>query len=58
MPVTKNLRELINNRRSIDDIKQEVVAQGTITLKENCKQLILAGVTTTEELMKVAYSLE
>ena len=58
MAVTKAMRELINNNGSIDDIKKATVGQGTITLKENCIQLILAGITTTEELIKVAYSLE
>jgi type IV pilus assembly protein PilB len=58
MAVTKAMRELINNRNSMDEIKKAIVAQGTITLKENCKQLILSGITTTEELIKVAYSLE
>jgi type IV pilus assembly protein PilB len=58
MAVTKPLRELINNRASSDEIKKAIIQQGTITLKENCTQLILDGITTTEELIKVAYSLE
>lgn len=58
MSVTKTMREYINNRNSIDDIKQAVIEQGTVTLKENCRQLIFAGITTTDELIKVAYSLD
>lgn len=58
MLVNRNIRELINNRASIDDIRRAAINQGTITLKENCKQLIMDGITTVDELVKVAYSLE
>jgi type IV pilus assembly protein PilB len=56
--VTKTLREHVSNGSSIDTIKKSVIEVGTITLKENCKNLILSGVTTVEEMIKVAYSLE
>ncbi len=58
LAVTKEVRELINRRASIDQIQQLGVRQGTQTLKETCTNLVLSGVTTIEELLKVTYSLD
>ncbi len=58
MLVNKNIRALIDKKAAIDEIKKAAIEQGMITLKENCRQLILKGVTTVDELVKVAYSLE
>lgn len=58
MPVNKELRILIDQKASIDTLRQVAFAQGTISLKENCKQLVLEGVTTADELIRVAYSLD
>lgn len=58
MLVDRDIREMINCKASIDDIRKVAIEHGMITLKENCRQLILNGVTTVDELVKVAYSLE
>jgi type IV pilus assembly protein PilB len=56
--VTKEIRELVDRRASTDQIRQMAVRQGTKTLRENCMQLVLEGITTTAELTRVAYSIE
>ncbi|MFZ5966241.1 MAG: type II secretion system ATPase GspE [Bacillota bacterium] len=56
LPVNNEIRELIDSRASLDTIRKTAVKQGTIALRENCQQLILNGVTTTEELLRVAYN--
>ncbi|MCT4595187.1 MAG: type II secretion system ATPase GspE [Anaeromicrobium sp.] len=58
MPVNKEIRIHIDKRESIDVLRQRAVEQGMLTLKESCKELVLAGITTVEELTRVAYSLD
>lgn len=56
--MTKEIRELVNSGASIDQIHQAAAKQGTITLRESCKELVLEGRTTLSEMMKVTYSVE
>ena len=58
MPVNAQIRELIDKKASIDHIRSVAIRQGTTTLRENSTALVLKGVTTTEELLKVTYSVE
>lgn len=58
MPVTKELRHMINANGSQDDIKDVAKLSGTIPLKENCRDLVLEGITTVDEMIKVAYSID
>ena len=58
MPVTKEIRQLINSNGSIDQIREVATSLETISLRENCKQLVLNGVSTIEEMIKVAYSID
>lgn len=56
--VTKEIRELINRRASTDQISQMATRQGTITLNQSCSELVLSGITTIDELIKVTYSVD
>ena len=56
--VTKEIKELINRKASIDQIAMMASRQGTASLQQNCTQLVLSGVTTVEELIKVTYSVD
>ncbi|MGI6731038.1 MAG: GspE/PulE family protein [Anaerovoracaceae bacterium] len=56
--VTKEIRELVNERASMDDIAQMAVSQGTISLSQSCSELVFSGVTTVEELLRVTYSVD
>lgn len=58
MTVTRDIRSLIENRASIDDVRTASTANGTISLRESCKQLVLEGVTTAEEMIRVTYSID
>lgn len=58
MPLTSGIREVIDANSSIDQLKNKALLEGMITLKENCKELVLQGTTTVEELLKVAYTME
>lgn len=58
MLADRSLRELIDKRASIDQLRNTASKSGTTTLKDNCRKLVLAGITTTEEMLRIAYSLE
>lgn len=58
MVVNKEMRELIDRRATIDQLRQMAARFGTKTLRESCIDLVLEGVTTTSELTKVTYSIE
>jgi len=56
--VTKEIRELIDRRASDDQIRTVAIRQGTSTLMDTCIKLVLDGVTTTQEMLKVTYSVD
>ena len=58
MVLTKEIRELINRGASTDQLQQMSVRQGTSTLRQSCADLVLNGITTIEEMIKVTYSVE
>lgn len=58
MHMTRPLRRLIDASSSIDTVKEKAIEEGMITLKENCSELVLNGITTVEELLRVTYTLE
>ncbi len=58
MIITKEIRELINQGASQERIYQTAINQGTETLRQNCTRLVISGLTTVEELLKVTYSVD
>jgi type IV pilus assembly protein PilB len=58
MLMTREIRELVDHRASIDELRTLAGKYGTITLKDSCSQLVKKGITTSEEMLKVTYSLE
>lgn len=57
MAISHDVRELIDSESTTDEIRAQIVRDGTITLQECCKQLVLSGVTTREELLRATYSI-
>ncbi|MGO1652146.1 GspE/PulE family protein [Senegalia sp. (in: firmicutes)] len=55
LEVDKNMRQNINNNNSIDDLKELAKANGMISLYENNKDLVVKGITSINELLKVSY---
>jgi type IV pilus assembly protein PilB len=54
--VDKNVREMITSGASVEEIKQYAIeSQGMMTLKQSALELVETGVTTVDELLKVAY---
>ncbi|MCB2312650.1 GspE/PulE family protein [Clostridium tagluense] len=55
MEVTRKHREYIMRNASIDEIKDISIENGMKTLKTSCIDLVLKGMTTIEELVKIAF---
>lgn len=55
MEITREHRELIMNNGSSDELKDLSVKNGMRTLRMSCSRLVLDGITTIDELMRIAY---
>lgn len=57
MKVNQNLRNIIYKGGSTDELTAEAIKNGMATLKDNCRQLVLEGITSVEEYSQVVYKL-
>lgn len=55
MEIEREHREYIMHERSTDELRDLAVKKGMKTLKRSCKDLVLNGITTIDELVKIAY---
>jgi type IV pilus assembly protein PilB len=55
MPVLAGHRHLIDKRATADELRDYAISQGMSTLKQGAVQLVLEGVTTIDELLRVTY---
>lgn len=55
--IDKNIRDAIQNEKSNDEIAAMAEGAGMSTLKDNCRELVLSGITTTEEFSQVIYEM-
>ncbi|NYB74302.1 type II/IV secretion system protein [Sedimentibacter hydroxybenzoicus DSM 7310] len=58
LKVDKAVREAIQRGKSSDEITKAAEKGGMTTLKENCRELVLCGITTMEEYSQVVYKLD
>ncbi len=57
--INRTIRKMISERSPIDDIYGYArEKQNFVSLQEEARALVLSGVTTTEELLKLTYSVE
>lgn len=56
MVMTRGHRELINKNCSEDELREYSIKHGMRTLREDAKRLVLQGVTTVSEMLRIAYS--
>ncbi|WP_019228921.1 GspE/PulE family protein [Sedimentibacter sp. B4] len=57
MKVDQNMRNIIYKGGSTDELTAEAIKNGMATLKDNCRQLVLEGITSVEEYSQVVYKL-
>ncbi len=53
MPITSTIRAMIDSNTSIDVIKEQAIKEGLTTLYQSCLDLVLNGMTTIDELLKL-----
>ncbi|HHU49101.1 MAG: GspE/PulE family protein [Caldicoprobacterales bacterium] len=56
--MTRELREMVDRHDSIDELRNAAAKYGTINLRDSCSQLVRSGITTSDEMLKVTYSLD
>jgi type IV pilus assembly protein PilB len=57
LKIDKVIRDEIQNEKSNDEIAALAEGAGMKTLKDNCRELVLSGVTTIEEFSQVIYKM-
>lgn len=58
LDINENIRIAINNNDSIDEIRNKARANGMSSILENSKELVLKGIISIDELLKVVYTTE
>ena len=58
MPATRKIKEHIDNEDTADKIKKTAIDEGMATLRESAIELVLKGVTTVDELLRLTYSID
>ncbi len=58
MRMTEDIRQVIDTSESTDLIRKSAHRQGMKTLEENCRDLVLEGITTVEEMLRVGQTVD
>jgi len=58
MKVTGSIRNLVDKDATTDEIRQAALDDGMVSIRDNCKELVLKGITTVEEMLRVAYTID
>ena len=56
--MTKKMKSLIEKRASEEEMRQLAVTEGTQMLQDSARDLVLEGITTADELNRVAYTID
>jgi len=55
MPISHKIATMIANKAATDEIENQAVREGMITLRQAAAEYVLRGVTTVSEMQRVAY---
>jgi type IV pilus assembly protein PilB len=55
MQINSEIKTLIDEGKNTGEIKRAAKEQGMIDLQENCRELVLNGVTTIDEYIRNTY---
>ena len=58
LPVTNKIKRLIAKGAAAEDIQDQALAEGMNTLRMSATRLVKEGITSVDELMRIAYSNE
>ena len=57
MLLSRDIRTLIDRGATADELRAQAISDGTSTLQQNCRRLVLDGVTSFDEFMRATYSI-
>jgi type IV pilus assembly protein PilB len=52
MPITETIRQLINKKASVADIRNQALSEGLVMLRDDALSKLLDGMTTIEEISR------
>lgn len=58
MPVIKELRQVINENGHVDELKRVATTNGLMSIQESCKELVLRGIATIDEMLRTTYTMD
>ncbi len=58
MPISNKIKFMIDKKMRSELIHNTALEEGMITLRQNCTELVLNGIISFDELLRVTYSLE
>jgi type IV pilus assembly protein PilB len=58
LPVTRTIKEHIDEEHNADVIRKSSIDEGMTTLRDSARELVLNGVTTFDELLRLTYSID
>ncbi len=56
MPISNHLKAMISKNCTANKLQEEAQKEGMSTLKQSVKRLVLEGITSMEEMRRIAYS--
>lgn len=56
MEMERNIRNLVDKRATVDEIRDEAIKLGMSTLADSCRAKVLKGETSVEELIRVSFN--
>jgi type IV pilus assembly protein PilB len=58
LPMHEEIRTMIDRQEASDQIRSKAMELGMLTLRDSCRKLVIKGITTVEELIRLTYSVE
>lgn len=58
LPMERSLQNKVSRGESMEVIRKQALDNGLKTLNQTCKELVIQGVTTIEEMIRMTYNLE
>lgn len=58
LPMRNRIKEAVDTGTSMGELKRIALELGMTTLRDSCRELVLRGVTTTEELLRITFSMD
>lgn len=56
--ITRKMKSLLERRASEEEMRQLAITEGTQMLQDSARDLVLEGITTVDELNRVAYTID